>query len=879
MSKGIRTEWDSNPRPADYESRARTTTPQCSHSALQDGDPECDPSTAVSERLGCFNRLEGCVPSYSDSPVVQEISGFSVLGQDLPIQGPALRPQGFSLGVHKGGGHSCRSSSPVRSSSVLLSGRLASGGEVQGSFGVSSPYDPAVDSGPWVPSELGEVFPHSTETSVLSWGSSRHPKVVGSAFRAQSFGSSGGDSGSYQGSLGLSQGLAPIPGVPCQPSRYAPGLPAAHASPADTSAQGLTHTTSAYPSDHPTTPCAMVAAGFPQFGKPPTSGPALYYSDHRCLPAGMGWPLPGQCGLWGLATWGHALSHQCARVPSCLPVTPCLPTPAPPAHSSHSHRQCDCGGIHKQAGGHALHQTKCPSGSSVEVVQTRGNFPHSVLHPGSGQAHSRLPVPRPSPALGVDSPPDSHGPDSTDSRTTASGSVRVRTQCPSPQVLLQGSGPSSLEDRRVLLPVEGVPGLCFPADLPHPTHTTEDSGGSSAGGANSTLVAEEELVPRTGRPTSGPPEDPAPSARPDSAADIADSAPTAERAAPDCVAIIRRTGTQAGLSDRAAALVASSRRVSTCETYNSRLAGFFHWCESHGVDPRSAPVHHIADFLIALFDKGRTISTIKGHRSAIAAIHSGFADGTCVSTAPCLSNIMRALFLQRPPVRKLLPSWSLPTVLEALSKAPFEPLAEASLRNLTIKTVFLVAIASGQRRSALHALSSAPGHIRWERTGVRLIPNPSYIAKNQTASSALVEIFLQPISAHSSITEDKVWCPVRALKYYWHRTQSKRSGDQLFVITKEPFSPASRDTISKWIVAAIQAAGSEALAPGMVPHAHDTRSVSTSWALFSGVSVEEIHRAAYWRSPNSFISFYLRDIPAAEPSFSRAALSAAAQSR
>ena len=188
---------------------------------------------------------------------------------------------------------------------------------------------------------------------------------------------------------------------------------------------------------------------------------------------------------------------------------------------------------------------------------------------------------------------------------------------------------------------------------------------------------------------------------------------------------------------------------------------FFHWCESHGVDPRSAPVHHIADFLIALFDKGRSISAIRGHRSAIAAIHSGFADGTCVSTALCLSNLIRALFLKHLPVRKLLPSWSLPAVLEALTKAPFEPLAEASLRDLTIKTV----------------LSSAPGHIRWERSGVRLIPNPSYIAKNQTASSPLVEIFIQPISAHSSVSEDKVWCPVRALKYYWHRTKTKRSGD------------------------------------------------------------------------------------------------------
>ena len=273
------------------------------------------------------------------------------------------------------------------------------------------------------------------------------------------------------------------------------------------------------------------------------------------------------------------------------------------------------------------------------------------------------------------------------------------------------------------------------------------------------------------------------------------------------------------------------------------------------------------------------ISTIRGYRSAIAAIHKGFDDGTCVSTAPCLGNLVRALFLKRPPARKLLPSWNFPAVLEALAKLLFEPLAEASLRDLSVKTVFLVAIASGQRRSALHALSTAPGHVRWERTGVRLIPNPLYIAKNQTASSAPVEVFIQPLSAHSSITEDKVWCPVRALKYYWHRTKAKRSGDQLFIITKEPFSPASRDTISKWIVAAIRAAGPTALTPGVSPRAHDTRSVSMSWALFSGVSVEEIHKAAYWRSPNTFISFYLRDFPATEPSFSRAALAAAAQSQ
>ena len=330
----------------------------------------------------------------------------------------------------------------------------------------------------------------------------------------------------------------------------------------------------------------------------------------------MGWSLPGQYGFWGLAPYGHAHSHQFVGVPSC-PLTPLLFAPATPAHSAHTHGQCHCGGLYKQAGGHSLHAVERPSGATVDVVQTGGVFPYGVPYPRPGQPHSGLPVPGPSPSIGVDPPPDGHGPDGAGDRPFGGGSVRVCTQCSPPEVLLQGPGPSSLEDRCLLLPMEGVPGLCLPADLPHSPRTAEDSGGSGVGGAK----------------------DPAPSPGLDSAADIAGPASSAECPAPDCVAFIRKAGTQTGLSDRAAALVASSRRESTCKSYNSRLAGFFQWCNSHGVDPRTASISLIADFLIALFDKGRLISTIRGYRSAIAAIHKGFDDGTCVSTAPCLGNL------------------------------------------------------------------------------------------------------------------------------------------------------------------------------------------------------------------------------------------------
>ena len=125
---------------------------------------------------------------------------------------------------------------------------------------------------------------------------------------------------------------------------------------------------------------------------------------------------------------------------------------------------------------------------------------------------------------------------------------------------------------------------------------------------------------------------------------------------------------------------------------------------------------------------------------------------------------LRSFFLKRPPSKTLLPAWSLPAVLKVLASAPFEPLHKASLRILMIKTAFLVAIASGHRVSSLQALCVGPGHLRWEAFGVRLIPRQDFFAKNQSMSSGSVEIFLPSISTMSSVEEDKVWCPVRALK-------------------------------------------------------------------------------------------------------------------
>ena len=160
--------------------------------------------------------------------------------------------------------------------------------------------------------------------------------------------------------------------------------------------------------------------------------------------------------------------------------------------------------------------------------------------------------------------------------------------------------------------------------------------------------------------------------------------------------------------------------------------------------------------------------------------------------------------------------------------------------SVVIKTVFLMAIASGHRRSALRALPAAPGHIRWD--GVRLIPNPSYVAKNQTASSKPVEIFLSSLSRHTHR------CPKTrsgVLSGPWSTFRVLRTGGRAisFSFARGSLFPLLREMSFRsglWLLS-VQLAP-RCCRPGL-RLVHTTPGASdASWALFTGVSVEEIRQ-------------------------------------
>ena len=124
-------------------------------------------------------------------------------------------------------------------------------------------------------------------------------------------------------------------------------------------------------------------------------------------------------------------------------------------------------------------------------------------------------------------------------------------------------------------------------------------------------------------------------------------------------------------------------------------------------------------------------STIDGYRSAIA---DKLGNSTLnISKDENLTRLLDSSHRDRPKGRRGIPSWNLSLVLHQLTKAPFEPIKEASLKYLTFKTVFLLALGSGKRTSEIHAWQHRNIRHQSDWSKVSLYPSPSFLSKNQLA--------------------------------------------------------------------------------------------------------------------------------------------------
>ena len=319
-----------------------------------------------------------------------------------------------------------------------------------------------------------------------------------------------------------------------------------------------------------------------------------------------------------------------------------------------------------------------------------------------------------------------------------------------------------------------------------------------------------------------------------------------------------------GFSEAVVTRIEAPQRGSTRSIYEAKWAIFTKWCITNQVDFRAPPVKSVADFLMYLFeDRKLQPSTIDGYRSTIA---DKLGNSTLnISKDENLTRLLDSFHRDRPKGRRGIPSWNLSLVLHQLTKAPFEPIKEASLKYLTFKTVFLLALGSGKRRSEIHAWQNRNIRHQSDWSKVSLYPSPSFLSKEGPDCVAPVMIPALAPTLDRSLKSDRSLCPVRALRYYLDRTSDLRQNKELFFVSfKKGFdkdiSPA---TISSWIkqtvILCYELSDQEAHTLHQVK-AHDVRAFAASKAFQSGISLEQILSACHSKSHNTFTQFYLKDV-------------------
>ena len=138
-----------------------------------------------------------------------------------------------------------------------------------------------------------------------------------------------------------------------------------------------------------------------------------------------------------------------------------------------------------------------------------------------------------------------------------------------------------------------------------------------------------------------------------------------------------------------------------------------------------------------------------------------------------------------------------------------------SLRQLTWKLAFLIAIFSARRMADLTLLRVTDSHL--QRTRHSAVFQPAFGAKQDRPGHQ------NPVLVLRSYTDKKL-CPVATLMEYLDRTRYPNRDDNLLLSTIPPYKAAAKATIKRWVLSILNDAGVQGT-PG------STRAAATSYAL------------------------------------------------
>ena len=217
-----------------------------------------------------------------------------------------------------------------------------------------------------------------------------------------------------------------------------------------------------------------------------------------------------------------------------------------------------------------------------------------------------------------------------------------------------------------------------------------------------------------------------------------------------------------------------------------------------------------------------------------------------------------------PRIPKYQQIWDPQQVIDFL--ITWSPAKYLSLLHLSMKTVTMLLLVSGQRPQILNFLTL--DNMEQKRTSFKFT-----IQQNLKHSRAKTPATVVSISAFPG---DKRVCPVNYLKAYLSRTEKLRNSRKIFISTTTPHEAASLSTMTRWIKNILNLAGIDTT----VFSTGSTRAAAANAADRAGVPLQTIMAKAAWQTPTTFNKWYKKPLTqSSDKTYQKAILSKSSQTK
>ena len=700
---------DEGLRVVEASNRPLATVPEDSELFLQDGDTPVGSAFGPSWGLDGVSRLEGCVLAGSDASGISQVSQVRGLWGDLPVPSSLLWPLHGSSGLHLGHGSCFGFSAPIRHSVTSLPRRLAHPGLLPRAGSPCSGFSPSALFFAGDSRQLGEVAADSIAAHGISLGPSGLYLFQGFSCPQES----------REASLNWRRILVlrAAASVILAGAAGCTGLTDSARSGREASdAVSTVSSQAVLGSDRP------VDSRSVDSGDPWRSG---VVARSRSLGARyFARPSVPSARLM-VRRLGHGLGSSFGRGRYFRPLVSRRTGTVHQRQGALGHRKssvvlrsadpgllcrCVCGQFHRdclspQSGGYNISAAECHSAADSALGRGASCGSSSTVHRGSTQRAGGFSVSS-QPDLGFRMDPQDRGISGPEEEVagvhrplchlTRSPMLSIFFTIPRSERLCYGYSAPELE---------WVAGVCLSSLVTHSGSPQEAPVVLwSSPDTHSSVSASTALVPGSPGSGGGRSGGSASVSGPSSSAPFSSASSEGVRAVASCLETIQRFAQAKGFSKHVAKQSALARRSSSRAGYQARWSIYRQWCHGKGHSVSRPSMHKIADFLFWLRrSKKLSISAVLGYRSMLSAVfHTVLPE---ISTSPVIQDLLLS-FMGEAPCRAIRPpTWDLLKVLTYLRPSVFQPLPTASLRDLTHKTLFLVALATAKRGGELQALS------------------------------------------------------------------------------------------------------------------------------------------------------------------------------